>query len=138
MAYDFKKLTDAELLDEVPENANAFVEVGGDIKRVPGTGLGGSGGGGVQVAIFKKNKTTYAVTCDNMTYEDAKALVPSAQLFVVFAKVLADSDPITSYEILREVSFSAELDRITVSEEGSGTGIYIWKASGISYDPLIT
>lgn len=47
MAYEFTKLADVPALEEVPEGANAFIEVEGEIKRVPGDGLGGGGGGGV-------------------------------------------------------------------------------------------
>ena len=46
--YTFKKLGDVEALSEVPEGANAFIEVGGEVKRVPGDGLGGG-------AILDKN-----------------------------------------------------------------------------------
>ena len=35
MAYNFKNLAEVELLAEVPENANAFIEVDGTIKRTP-------------------------------------------------------------------------------------------------------
>lgn len=45
MAYEFKTLGSVEALTEIPENANALVEVDGAIKRVPGGALGGSGGG---------------------------------------------------------------------------------------------
>lgn len=41
MAYEFTKLADVPALEEVPEGANAFIEVEGEIKRVPGDGLGG-------------------------------------------------------------------------------------------------
>ena len=34
MSYNFKNLADVELLVEVPENASAFIEVDGTIKRV--------------------------------------------------------------------------------------------------------
>ena len=44
MAYEFKTLGSVEALTEVPENANALVEVDGAIKRVPGGALGGNGG----------------------------------------------------------------------------------------------
>ena len=44
MAYEFKTLGSVEALTEVPENANALVEVDGAIKRVPGGALGGSSG----------------------------------------------------------------------------------------------
>jgi hypothetical protein len=43
MAYEFKTLGSVEALTEVPENANALVEVDGAIKRVPGGALGGNG-----------------------------------------------------------------------------------------------
>lgn len=49
MAYEFKRLADVEALSEVPENATVFAEVNGEIKRVPGSGLGGSGNGIVLV-----------------------------------------------------------------------------------------
>lgn len=38
---EFKKLADVESLTEIPEGANAFIEVDGVIKKVPGEGLGG-------------------------------------------------------------------------------------------------
>lgn len=41
MAYEFKSLSTVEKLTEVPENANAFIEVDGAIKRVSGSSLGG-------------------------------------------------------------------------------------------------
>ena len=44
MAYEFQKLSEVEALSEVPEGASVLAEVNGDIKRVPGSGLGGSGG----------------------------------------------------------------------------------------------
>lgn len=43
MAYEFKKLSELEALDAVPEGASVLAEVGGVIKRVPGEGLCGSG-----------------------------------------------------------------------------------------------
>lgn len=43
MAYEFKKLSEMELLDSVPENATVLAEVDGVIRRVPGDGLGGGG-----------------------------------------------------------------------------------------------
>lgn len=41
MSYDFKKLGDVELLDSVPDGANAFIESNGEIRRVSGASLGG-------------------------------------------------------------------------------------------------
>lgn len=60
MAYEFKKLSDVEVLDEVPENANALVEVDGAIKRVPGNGLGGNN----DEVDFEFTITTYPFSGD--------------------------------------------------------------------------
>ena len=90
MAYDFQKLADVELLEEVPDGASAFVAVDGIVKRVPGSGLGG--GGGIATAILRmdseSNASTKAVTrassnpvknlpitCDNYTYAQASAVL---------------------------------------------------------------
>ena len=96
MAYDFQKLADVELLEEVPDGASAFVAVDGAVKRVPGSGLGG--GGGIATAILRldseSNASTNAVTrkvalpveklpitCDNYTYEQARAVLEAGDPF---------------------------------------------------------
>lgn len=106
--YKFKTPSDLELLEEVPETANAIVEVDGAMKRVPGSNLGG--GDSVPTAIFKLNfdtgeasslslfnsgvavasetedkarassATIYTATCENMTYEECKALLLAGEL----------------------------------------------------------
>lgn len=53
MSYEFTKLADVPALEEVPEGANALIEVDGAIRRVPGDGLGG--GGGIPTAIIRLN-----------------------------------------------------------------------------------
>ena len=89
MAYDFQKLADVELLEEVPDGASAFVAVDGVVKRVPGSGLGG---GGIATAILRFDSESNAsakavtmkatipinklpITCDNYTYEQARAVL---------------------------------------------------------------
>lgn len=107
MAYDFQKLADVELLEEVPDGASAFVAVDGTVKRVPGSGLGG---GVVATAILRlsseSNASTNAVTrvaaipvnklpitCDNYTYEQARA-------------VLTAGDPLTAIIFMSENNMS--------------------------------
>lgn len=102
MMYDFQKLADVELLEEVPEGASAFVEVDGAVKRVPGSGLGG---GGVATAILRDSAdaegqnaesgiaavtstsgptlTSLPITCDNYTYAQAKAILDAGQPLAV-------------------------------------------------------
>jgi hypothetical protein len=88
MNYEFKKLSEVESLNEVPENATVLAEVDGSIKRIPSSGLGGS----IKTAIIKQvdfddavaysnsadsgNPTSAASTdqefsCINMTFEEA-------------------------------------------------------------------
>lgn len=94
MAYEFKKLGEVEALDEVPENANALVEVDGAIKRVPGSGLGGAAG--IKTAIIKESDydnaiagvqtTAYAeitYSCINMTFEEAYATMAAGEPLAV-------------------------------------------------------
>ena len=95
MAYDFQRLADVELLEEVPDGASAFVAVDGVVKRVPGSGLGG---GGVATAILRftseNNASTNAttrgdsipveklpITCDNYTYAQAREVLESGDPF---------------------------------------------------------
>lgn len=103
--YKFKTPDDLELLEEVPETANAIVEVDGEMKRVPGSNLGGDSiptaiwkldtgdtaslslNGGVAVASDTDDKarasaadTVYTATCENVTYDECKALLLAGEL----------------------------------------------------------
>lgn len=96
MAYEFKKLGEVEALEDVPDGANALIEVDGAIKRVPGTGLGG--GGGIKTAIIKSSdydntlaglQTTAQLpdpvtySCINMTFEEAYATMAAGEPLAV-------------------------------------------------------
>lgn len=52
MSYEFKKLSEVEALTEVPEGANMIAEANGQIVRVPGSGLGGTG---IKTIIIKSS-----------------------------------------------------------------------------------
>lgn len=86
MEYDFQKLADVELLEEVPDGASAFVAVDGVVKRVPGSGLGG---GGVATAILRVSSAgnptgnRLPITCDNYTYAQARAMLEAGDPFAV-------------------------------------------------------
>lgn len=89
MSYTQKKLSEVELLTEVPENATVFAEVNGEIKRVPGKGLGGSGNGLVlvqDVADSADPEPMVTVTpvfytfTTNMTLEEAMELFTAYEL----------------------------------------------------------
>lgn len=106
--YDFRKLGDVEALESVPENANALVEVGGDIKRVPGSNLGGGGGiptailkldvggsDGKSVASLRESRVSdaiYTATCDNMTFAEVKALMLAGEPVNMILAAFEDAD----------------------------------------------
>lgn len=101
MAYEFKKLGEVEALEEVPDGANALIEVNGDIKRVPGSNLGG--GGGIKTAIIKASnydntiaglQTTAAVgatySCINMTFEEAYTTMAAGEPLAVMFMLISE------------------------------------------------
>ena len=108
MAYEFTKLSEVELLESVPDNASAFVEVDGTVKRVPGSGLGG---GGVKTAIVKMpgydsavsdvqtNATSIvadeatAPTVVNMTFEEAYGIMASGEPLMSLLMFVSSSKP---------------------------------------------
>ena len=86
MSYEFKKLSEVAAMDEVPDGAKVLAESNGQIVRVPGSGLGGSGG--IKTAIIKSSDYDQVVQfvkgelpappsgdatyeCINMTFEEA-------------------------------------------------------------------
>lgn len=112
--YTFKKLSDVEALTEIPEGANAFIEVNGEVKRVPGDGLGG--GGGIKTAIIKSSDydnalagvqaaVAEAVTyeCINMTFEEAyQTIVSGEPLNAVLMRVISGPAIISCFVMLME------------------------------------
>lgn len=86
MSYGFKKLSEVQAMAEVPDGAKVLAEANGQIVRVPGSGLGGSGG--IKTAIIKSSDYDQALagvqtfatadpepvitySCINMTFEEA-------------------------------------------------------------------
>lgn len=91
MSYTQKKLSEVELLTEVPENATVFAEVNGEIRRVPGKGLGGRGNGLVLVETSGPSNSPSPVSVmsaapevwtfsANMTLDEAIALLHNYEL----------------------------------------------------------
>lgn len=118
MAYDFQKLADVELLEEVPDGASAFVAVDGVVKRVPGSGLGG---GGVATAILRFDSESNAsekavtkaasipvnklpITCDNYTYEQARAVLEAGNPLT--AMIFVSVNNMTGWTSCSQIAFS--------------------------------
>ena len=98
MNYEFKKLSEVESLAEVPENATVLAEVDGKIKRIPGSGLGGSD---IKTAIIKHMDYDNAIEylksessprsssammsdsseyyCTNMTFDEAYEIMSAGE-----------------------------------------------------------
>lgn len=138
--YDFQKLADVELLEEVPDGASAFVAVDGVVKRVPGSGLGG---GGVATAILRfdseSNASTNAVTrititpvnklpitCDNYTYAQARAVLEAGNPLT--AMILMSENNMSGWISCSQISLSDNYIVMTFIT-GDGLNIY-WNADG--------
>lgn len=103
MSYEFRRLSDVEALTEVPAGANALIEVDGDIKRVPGSGLGGATG--IKTAIIKDSEydaclsyfstmvsgSTLTYECTNMTFEEAYETMSNGEPLSVFGMFSGES-----------------------------------------------
>lgn len=148
MAYEFQKLSEVEALAEVPEGANALIEVNGDIKRVPGSGLGG--GAGIKTAIIKCSKYDNMVAgmlnlatpagaaaptyeCLNMTFEEAYETMANGEpLQIVLMMAVEGAFNINAFVIFLGITMGTPcigvMDTITKIE-------LFWTADGISTEP---
>lgn len=140
MAYDFQKLADVELLEEVPDGASAFVAVDGVVKRVPGSGLGG---GGVATAILRMASESNAsakevtraasipvrklpITCDNYTYAQARAVLTAGDPFT--AMIFTSEDNTSGWFSCSQIFLSDNyIGMVFIVDKG--LAIY-WNADG--------
>lgn len=140
MAYDFQKLADVELLEEVPDGASAFVAVDGVVKRVPGSGLGG---GGVATAILRMDSESDAsakavtraasipvnklpITCDNYTYEQARAVLEAGNPLT--AMIFVSQNNMTGWTSCSQIAFSDNC--ISMFFIANGELAIYWNADG--------
>ena len=140
MEYDFQRLADVELLEEVPDGASAFVAVDGVVKRVPGSGLGG---GGVATAILRMDSESNAsakavtriaitpvnklpITCDNYTYEQARAVLTAGDPFT--AMILMSENNMSGWASCSQVVLSDNYIAITFTID-KRLDLY-WNADG--------
>ena len=107
MAYEFKRLSEVEALTEVPEGANALIEIDGVVKRVPGSGLGGATG--IKTAIIKDSgydnalagvmatdavEPSFTYECINMTFDEAYQTMASGEPLSIFGMFTDNNTPI--------------------------------------------
>ena len=151
MAYEFTKLSEVELLESVPDNASAFVEVDGTVKRVPGSRLGG---GGIKTAVVKApgydsavsdvqtNATSIvadeatAPTVVNMTFEEAYGIMASGEPLMSLLMLANDRVPtivcgITAFA--GDKKFGEPCIIFLFRENDAGINISLfWTSSGLS------
>lgn len=144
MAYEFKKLSEVEALTEVPENANALIEVDGIIKKVPGNGLGGATGIKTAIIIDSEYDNTIAglstmtaadpiyYECINMTFEEAYETMANGEPLAVFG-MLSGEGAMNFYGSALFTGTAIGVPCIVIAFSiMDGSMIFYWTANGIS------
>lgn len=149
MAYEFQKLSEVEALTEVPEGANALIEVNGDIKRVPGSGLGGATG--IKTAIIKDSEydnmiagmlnpatpseATAAIVityeCLNMTFEEAYETMANGEPLQVMFMIAGDGAMNIPATVIAFMGVSFGVPCVAIFNFMTQKTLY-WTADGIS------
>lgn len=143
MSYEFKKLSEVQAMDEVPEGAKVLAEANGQIVRVPGSGLGGSSG--IKTAIIKSSdydralqgtqlrKAPVEVTysCINMAFAEAYEALTNGD--PMNAHLMVDFEGATNLPGI--VTFAGTMINnvpfIVIGEKFTSLTLY-WTADGIS------
>jgi hypothetical protein len=155
MAYEFQKLSEVEVLTEVPEGASVLAEVNGDIKRVPGAGLGGSGiktaiikdsnydnmlaGPAPSPAIAEGSTTTYE--CINMTFEEAYQTMASGEPLNIIGMLSDGGCLVISGVAIFTGDYAFGIPCIVVAWNFAALDFNLqlfWTADGLFFDPPYT
>lgn len=147
MAYEFQKLSEVEALAEVPEGANALIEVNGDIKRVPGSGLGGAAG--IKTAIIKDSEydnmiagmlnpsvpaeavaSSITYECLNMTFEEAYEIMSNSEPLQAVL-MLAGQGTVNIYAFVAFLGVAMGTPCIVITQEAVNVTLF-WTPDGIS------
>lgn len=146
MSYVFKKLSEVEALTEVPEGAKVLAEANGQIVRVPGSGLGGSGG--IKTAIIKSSDYDQAIQyakgelpsppsgdatyeCINMPFEEAYEALANGELMAAHLMVVGQGAMNMPGVVLFLGTEINNAPCVSIGSEGSSFVLY-WTADGIS------
>lgn len=141
MAYEFKRLGEVEVLNEVPENATVLAEVDGSIKRVPGGGLGG--GAGNILTIVHENFAdaisgvssllmSYSYTA-NMTLTEALTALRECKLTGGFVYKVAEEGAPAALAITHLIDSTSVFNTncLVIIANSLDNNLY-WTADGIS------
>ena len=142
MEYTFKKLADVEALTEVPEAATVIAEVDGEIKRIPGSGLGGSD---IKTAIIKDSgydntlaglqtavasAPSYTYSCLNMTFEEAYETMAMGEPLDIFF-MLTSEGALNIHGFVMFAGTMMGVPCLLIGEQFMDTQLY-WTADGLS------
>ena len=146
MSYVFKKLSEVEALTEVPEGAKVLAEVGGVIRRVPGSGLGGSGG--IKTAIIKSSNYDQAIqymkgelpslpsgdvtySCINMTFKEAYDALANGEPMTAHLMANVAGPMNLSCVVIFEGTELNNVQCISIKEPNTRLSLF-WTPDGIS------
>lgn len=136
MAYEFKKLSEVEALNEMPTNANTLIEVDGSIKRAPGNGLLKTivitqEGYDEALAAKDTNLFTNNFICSDMTFEEAmEAFTNGEFLNIIVKRMLTEGKEIGLSQIY-QIGYEYYEDQTWLNLEGEHTQLY-WTVNGIT------
>jgi hypothetical protein len=102
MSYEFKTLGSVEALTEVPENANALVEVDGAIKRVPGGALGGN----EYDLVITDESVNGIITINSGSYQNVFNKISAKELPRILVKYAHDYGDTTSMGVTESFKYA--------------------------------
>lgn len=156
MNYEFKKLSEVESLNEVPENATVLAEVDGTIKRIPSSGLGGTfktaiikqygyddavailssgGGDGGNPSVVSSDSDIVTFDCINMTFEEAYEIMAAGEPLDVILMSIETSQPSTIVTHAFAAFTGIYTFGIPVIVLGDNNITLFWTPDGISINP---
>ena len=148
MAYEFKRLADVELLDEVPEGCSVLAEVDGAEKRLPGEGLGSSSNalilvgttasGGEEMSLMNistlgSSAPTFESIVANITLQEALAAFDAGEISMAAVYVIQDgvTSMVPSFVYDGRPTYGIECLVIYVPTASIS---FFWTVDGISID----
>lgn len=121
MAYEFKKLSEVESIEEFPEGAKVLIENNGNINRCAADGLGG--GGGSHWIHLNMDIETEEVTCDEeITFDSLMADIANGLMPVC----IADMEFNEARQMLMGPLFMIQIS------DGAGMAAFLLGGSGMA------
>lgn len=146
---EFKRLSEVEAIDEVPEGAHVLGEVDGVVKRMPSKGLGGAvataiikmdgydeglNGRGAAPATSGPPEISGTFSCANMTFEEAHQALTSGEPLSCLLMIVMNGIAVHMYTLCLLFDNVAGLPCIALFYDAyeMGNGMVYWTADGLS------